>query len=84
VSRCPEHRASAGFRSHAARLISGPNREEVLGDWRGLHNEELHSFYVSLGIINVSRRESFTSYNIKVKVKLSLCHAMKAYWGVKV
>jgi hypothetical protein len=38
--------------------ISGPKREEVAGDWRRLHNEELHNFYASRGIIRVikSRR----------------------------
>jgi hypothetical protein len=25
------------------RRIFGPNREEVIGDWRKLHNEELHN-----------------------------------------
>jgi hypothetical protein len=29
----------------------GPEREEVAGDWRRLHNEELHSFYTSPNII---------------------------------
>jgi hypothetical protein len=27
--------------------ISGPNREEVLGGWKRLHNEELHNLYAS-------------------------------------
>jgi hypothetical protein len=29
------------------RRIFGPKREEVEGDWRRLHNEELHNFYAS-------------------------------------
>jgi hypothetical protein len=38
--------------------IFGPKREEVVGGWRKLHNEELHSFSVSPNIIRVikSRR----------------------------
>jgi hypothetical protein len=31
--------------------IFGPKREEVTGDWRRLHNEELHKLYASPNII---------------------------------
>jgi hypothetical protein len=38
--------------------ISGSKREEVAGDWRRQHNEELHNFHVSPKIVRVikSRR----------------------------
>jgi hypothetical protein len=29
------------------RRIFGPKREEVVGGWRTLHNEELHNLYAS-------------------------------------
>jgi hypothetical protein len=35
------------------RRIFGPQREEVAGDWRKMHNEELHNFYSSPNIIVV-------------------------------
>jgi hypothetical protein len=40
------------------RRTFGPKREEVEGDWRRLHNEELHNLYASPDIIRVikSRR----------------------------
>jgi hypothetical protein len=40
------------------RRMLGPKREEVIGDWRRLLNEELHKFYSSPNIISVlkSRR----------------------------
>jgi hypothetical protein len=40
------------------RKIFGPKREEVAGDWRRLHNEELHNLYASPHIVTVikSRR----------------------------
>jgi hypothetical protein len=40
------------------RRVSGLKREEVAGDWRILHNEELHNLYASPNIIRVikSRR----------------------------
>jgi hypothetical protein len=33
------------------RRIFGPMRDEVMGEWRKLHNEELHSLYSSPDII---------------------------------
>jgi hypothetical protein len=35
------------------RRIFGPEREEVEGEWRRLHNEELHNLYASTNIISV-------------------------------
>jgi hypothetical protein len=38
-------------------------RDEVTGDWRNLHNEELHNFYSWLNIIQMkSRRLRWTGY----------------------
>jgi hypothetical protein len=36
---------------HILRRIFGPKRDEVTGDWRKLHNEELHNLYLSPDII---------------------------------
>jgi hypothetical protein len=40
------------------KVISGPKREEVAGDWRRLCNEELHKLYASPNVTTVikSRR----------------------------
>jgi hypothetical protein len=40
------------------RRIFGPKRDEVTGDWRKLHNKELHNLYSSPSIIRMikSRR----------------------------
>jgi hypothetical protein len=40
------------------RKIFGPKRDEVTGEWRKLHNEELRDLYSSLSIIRIikSRR----------------------------
>jgi hypothetical protein len=39
------------FENRVLRRIFGPKRDKVTGEWRKLHNEELHNFYLSPGII---------------------------------
>jgi hypothetical protein len=39
------------FENRVLRRIIGPKRDEVTGEWRKLHNEELHNLYSSLDII---------------------------------
>jgi hypothetical protein len=41
------------FENRVLRRIFGPRREEVTGDWRKLHNEELHNLYSSPNIIRM-------------------------------
>jgi hypothetical protein len=35
------------------RRVFGPKRDEVTGEWRKLHNEELHDVYSSPGIFRI-------------------------------
>jgi hypothetical protein len=39
------------------REIFGPKRDEVRGEWRRLHNEELNDLYSSPNIVGRSNRE---------------------------
>jgi hypothetical protein len=39
------------FENRVLRRIFGPKRDEVMGEWRKLHNEELHNLYLSPDII---------------------------------
>jgi hypothetical protein len=41
------------FENRGLRRIFGPNRDEVTGGWRKLHNEELHNLYSSPSIIRI-------------------------------
>jgi hypothetical protein len=52
-----EHRLRV-FENRGLRRIFGPKRDEVTGEWRKLHNEELHNLYSSPDIIRLvkSRR----------------------------
>jgi hypothetical protein len=45
-----EHRLSV-FENRTLRRIFGPKRDEVTGEWRKLHSEELHNLYLSPDII---------------------------------
>jgi hypothetical protein len=46
------------FENRVLRRIFGAKRDEMTGDWRKLHNEELHNLYSSSNIIRMvkSRR----------------------------
>jgi hypothetical protein len=52
-----EHRVRV-FENRVLRRLFEPKRDEVTGEWRKLHNEELHKFYSSPNIIRMlkSRR----------------------------
>jgi hypothetical protein len=39
------------FENRVLRRKFGLRRDEVMGDWRKLHNEELHKLYLSPNII---------------------------------
>jgi hypothetical protein len=46
------------FENRVLRSIVGPKRDEVTGEWRKLHNEELNDLYSSPSVVRVikSRR----------------------------
>jgi hypothetical protein len=50
------------FKNRVLRRIFGPKRDEVTGEWRRIHNKELHALYSSPNIIQVikSRRLRWT------------------------
>jgi hypothetical protein len=39
------------FENRVPRRISGPKRDEITGEWRKLHSEEIHNLYSSPDII---------------------------------
>jgi hypothetical protein len=53
-----EERRLRVFENRVLRRIFGPKRDEVTGDWRKLHNEDLNYLYCSPNIVRMitSRR----------------------------
>jgi hypothetical protein len=56
------------FENRVMRRIFGPKREEVTGEWRKLHNEELHNLYSSPDIIKqvTSRRMKWAGHVARI------------------
>ena len=48
-----EERRLRVFENRVLRRIFGPKRDEVTGEWRKLHSEELNDFYSSPNIVRV-------------------------------
>jgi len=48
-----EERNLRVFENRVLRRVFGPKRDEVTGEWRKLHNEELNNLYSSPNIVRV-------------------------------
>jgi hypothetical protein len=59
-----EKRRLRVFENRMLRRIFGPKREDVTGEWRKLHNEELNDLYCSRNIVQVikSRRMGWAGH----------------------
>jgi hypothetical protein len=65
-----EHRLRV-FENRVLRKIFGPKRDEVTGEWRKLHNEELRDLYSSPSIIRI----------IKWRRMRRVGHVAQMVWG---
>ena len=56
------------FENRVLRKIIGSKRDEVTGEWRELHNEELNDLYCSPNIVRVikSRRMRWAGHAARV------------------
>jgi hypothetical protein len=65
-----EHRLRV-FENRVLRRIFGPKRNQVTGEWRKLHNEELHDLYCLPSIIRIikSRRMRWAGHVARIGEK---------------
>jgi hypothetical protein len=65
-----EHRLRV-FENRVLRRIFGPKRDKVTGEWRKLHNEELHDLYSSPTVIKIikSRRMRWAGHVSRMEEK---------------
>ena len=59
------------FENRVLRRIFWPKRDEVTGEWRKLHNEELNDLYVSHNIVRVikSRRMRWAGHVARMEAR---------------
>jgi hypothetical protein len=48
-----EEHGLRAFENKVLRRIFGPKRDDVIGGWRKLHNEELHNFYSLPSLVRI-------------------------------
>ena len=66
------------FENRVLRGIFGPKRDEVIGEWRKLHNEERNDLYCSLDIIRVikSRRMRWAGHVARMGKRRGVCRVL--------
>jgi hypothetical protein len=72
-----EHRLRV-FENRVLRRIFGPKKDEVMGEWRKLHNKELRDLYSSPSIIRVikSRRMRLAGHVSRMGEKSNACRLL--------
>jgi hypothetical protein len=63
------------FENRVLRRIFGPKRDEVTGEWRKMHNEELRDLYSSPSVIRMikSRRMRWAGHVARMGAKRNAC-----------
>jgi hypothetical protein len=66
------------FENRVLRRIFGPNRDEVTGEWKKLHNEELNDLYYSFNIVWVikSRKMRWLRHVAHMRERRGVCRVL--------
>ena len=75
-----EERKLRVFENMVLRGMFGPRRDEVTGEWRRLHNEELNDLYCSPNIVRVikSRRMRWAGHVVRMGEERG---CIGSWWG---
>jgi hypothetical protein len=67
-----------GFQSAVLWRIFGPKRDEVTGEWRKLHNEELNDLYSSPTVVRVIkfRRMRWAGHVVRMGDWRGMCRVL--------
>jgi hypothetical protein len=73
------------FENRVLRRIFGTKRDRVTGEWRKLHNEELHNLYSSPSIIRIIkwRRVRWAGHEARMGEKRNVCRLLVGKPGGK-
>jgi hypothetical protein len=73
-----EERKPRVFENMVLRRIFGPRRDEVKGEWRRLHNEDLNDLYSSPNIVRVikSRRMRWAGHVARMGEERGMCRVL--------
>jgi len=80
-----EERRLRVFENWVLRIIVGPRREGVTGEWRKLHNEEINDQYCSHRIVKVikSRRMRWAEHVARMRKEKCIKGLGGKSWGKK-
>ena len=73
-----EERKLRVYENMVLRRIFGPRRDEVTGEWRKMHNEELNDLYSSPNIVRVikSRRLRWAGHVARMGEERGVCRVL--------
>jgi len=81
-----EERRLRVFENRVLRRIFEPKRDEVTGEWRTVHNEELNDLYCSPNIVRVikSRRMKWAGHVARMRKRRGVHRVLVGEnWGTK-